>query len=53
MTTMVFEKGRGIVQKEVCDYCEGSGIIATDESDGEGHIMQGVGTAECICQIEN
>lgn len=35
---------------EVCEYCLGEGTIATDESDGEGHIMRGVGTKKCVCQ---
>ncbi len=38
-------------QAEVCDFCGGSGEIATDESDGEGHIMRGVGTQKCICRL--
>lgn len=36
---------------EVCEYCEGTGVMSTNESDGEGHIMLGVGTRKCICQI--
>jgi hypothetical protein len=40
-------------QKEVCDFCDGSGERSTDVDDGEGHVMQGVGDKEkCICQIK-
>lgn len=38
--------------EEECEYCGGTGEVATDEDDGEGHIMRGVGTEKCICQIE-
>lgn len=38
--------------KEVCEWCRGSGEISTDEEDGEGHTMRGVGTEKCPCQIE-
>lgn len=37
-------------QEEVCEWCEGTGEVATDEEDGEGHTMRGVGTRKCICQ---
>ena len=53
MRTATFEVRDGIITEVKCDYCGGSGRIATDESDGEGHIMQGVGREKCICQIEN
>lgn len=33
-----------------CAECGGTGEVATDEDDGEGHIMRGVGTAKCECQ---
>jgi len=36
---------------EVCAYCLGEGEYSTDESDGEGHIMRGVGTQKCHCTI--
>ncbi len=36
----------------VCGYCEGTGEVSCDEDDGEGHMMRGVGTQKCICQIE-
>ena len=36
----------------VCEWCEGTGEVATDEDDGEGHIMRGVGTKKCICQYD-
>lgn len=32
---------------EVCETCRGTGEIDTDESDGEGHTMRGVGTTKC------
>lgn len=35
-----------------CAYCDGTGEVATDEDDGEGHIMRGVGTQKCVCQTE-
>lgn len=35
-----------------CDECEDTGEVSCDESDGEGHIMRGVGTQKCICQVE-
>lgn len=35
--------------EEVCAYCLGEGEYSTDESDGEGHIMRGVGTQKCHC----
>lgn len=36
-----------------CEVCNGEGKVATDESDGEGHIMQGVGEADCPhCGLE-
>ena len=33
-----------------CERCHGSGEVATDESDGEGHIMRGVNLEKCLCQ---
>ncbi len=33
-----------------CEHCHGEGEVRTDEDDGEGHTMQGVGTKKCICQ---
>jgi len=35
---------------ERCEHCNGTGEVATDEDDGEGHIMQGVGAEKCLCQ---
>ena len=35
---------------EECEYCGGTGEVATDEDDGEGHTMRGVGSQKCICQ---
>jgi hypothetical protein len=37
---------------QVCEFCEGTGLVSVDESDGEGHMMRGVGTEKCICQLE-
>lgn len=39
-----------IKEEERCEHCFGSGEVATDEDDGEGHTMRGVGTQKCICQ---
>lgn len=39
-------------KEERCEHCKGTGEVATDEDDGEGHIMRGVGTSKCICQHE-
>lgn len=30
--------------------CDGSGEVACDEEDGEGHTMRGVGTEKCDCR---
>lgn len=38
--------------EELCEWCEGTGEVATDEDDGEGHIMRGVGTKKCICKYD-
>lgn len=38
--------------EEVCTDCYGTGIVATDEDDGEGHTMRGVGESKCICQVK-
>ena len=38
-------------EDDVCGYCGGTGELACDESDGEGHIQRGVGIEKCICQI--
>jgi transcription elongation GreA/GreB family factor len=38
-------------EESVCEFCGGTGIEITDEDDGEGHIMRGVGERKCICQI--
>lgn len=41
------------IDEELCEYCGGTGEIATDVDDGEGHIMRGVGDLKpCICQIK-
>ena len=39
-----------INKQRVCIECKGTGEVRTDEDDGEGHIMRGVGTEKCICQ---
>jgi hypothetical protein len=36
--------------EERCEHCHGDGEVATDEDDGEGHTMRGVGSQKCICQ---
>lgn len=44
---------KGIISFETserCSECKGVGEIATDEDDGEGHIMAGVGSRKCLCQ---
>lgn len=35
------------VEKFDCDDCEDTGFVICDESDGEGHIMQGFGKRIC------
>ena len=30
-----------------CETCGGTGEVATDEDDGNGHSMRGVGTSKC------
>lgn len=47
------EKGQ-VMRFEACSFgeCDGSGEVSTDESDGEGHIMRGVGTRACRCRTE-
>lgn len=43
----------GELEEELCPYCNGEGVIATDVDDGEGHTMRGVGDSKpCICQIK-
>jgi len=36
----------------ICDDCDGEGEVSTDEDDGEGHTMRGVGLRKCHCQID-
>jgi len=38
--------------EEICDDCRGEGVVATDEDDGEGHTMRGVGSEPCHCKSE-
>jgi len=40
------------MEKEICEYCEGSGEVAVYETDGEGLWMEGVGVEKCICLVE-
>lgn len=35
---------------QMCEDCYDEGEVSTDESDGEGHIMRGVGTRKCHCK---
>ena len=37
---------------QLCGECGGSGEVSVDEDDGEGHLMRGVGTRKCICQVD-
>ena len=37
--------------EDVCAFCLGEGEYSTDESDGEGHVMRGVGTQKCHCKM--
>ena len=39
--------------KCVLGLCDGSGVIETDEDDGEGHIMRGVGEKRCPHVMED
>lgn len=36
---------------QMCGECEDTGEISTDEDDGEGHTMRGVGSAKCPCKF--
>lgn len=47
-----YEGGAKITAEERCSECLGTGEVSCDESDGEGHIMRGVGTQKCLCQIK-
>lgn len=38
--------------EEVCAFCLGDGEVSTDEQDGEGHTMRGVGTQTCPCSVK-
>lgn len=42
-----------IQDEDECEECGGTGEVATDEDDGEGHLMRGVGSQKCICQISS
>lgn len=39
-----------IEDNQMCEYCNDEGEVSTDESDGEGHIMRGVGSRRCECK---
>ena len=42
-----------VVISRVCEWCDGSGIVSTDEYDADsGQYMSGVGTDQCICQYD-
>lgn len=34
-----------------CPECDGTGEVAIDIDDGEGHTERGVGTKKCICKL--
>ncbi len=38
--------------ENVCEYCRGDGEVSVDETDGEGHMMSGVGTEKCECRLD-
>lgn len=38
--------------EERCEWCHGSGEVATDVDDGEGHLMHGVGSEKCQCRTD-
>lgn len=40
-----------IEDNQMCEYCHDEGEVSTDESDGEGHIMRGVGSRKCECKL--
>lgn len=37
----------------ICADCEGTGEVAVDVDDGEGHTMRGVGSQKCLCRIDD
>lgn len=39
--------------EEVCEICLGDGVIDTDETDSDGNVARGVGSAKCICQLSD
>lgn len=40
--------------EEVCEFCEGTGEVSTDEVDPDSHqVMRGVGTEKCICRMKD
>ncbi len=44
----------GLGQIEIiCSACLGEGEVPSDEDDGEGHVMRGVGIEKCICKIHD
>lgn len=36
----------------ICADCEGTGVVAVDEDDGDGHTMRGTGSQKCLCQVK-
>jgi len=48
MPTFIFQPKD---EHTLCPYgiCDGSGVVSTDEDDGEGHTMRGVGERPCLC----
>lgn len=43
----------GVEEDEQCTMCDGEGVVAVDESDGEGHYMRGVGEQKCLCRLDD
>lgn len=39
-----------VEDNQMCEDCHDEGEVSTDESDGEGHIMRGVGSQKCHCK---
>ncbi len=41
-------------EEDLCEYCQGEGVLSTDEFDHDSHQYQrGVGTEKCICQFNH
>lgn len=39
--------------EDLCEFCLGDGVVDTDETDSDGNVARGVGSAKCICQIHD